>query len=1032
MKDNKKKPNQEKTNQNPSNRRQKSRSNQKRKILLNLAFLILFGVIQQSGSVQSPSTYLFSTRQFKGLTNHPSSNTMITGMAIASTGEAYSIKSSNYNNPTKFTFQDSSGSAYLLPLRNGLFLNHELFLGLFENSAQSKIDYFLMQPTTPGGTTLRALAGGVEVSGSLAGLSFSDQMDSMIVPHTSSFLVSICHSTVNFLTIKPKQKTLTVSTPDSYPTNPSDFTARSYSKHLIVWPTPTKYRLVSKVSGGTEYYLPSFYQQTSTETFSKVVWTTGQVQGPFTSTSNYLITHHGMRYNYDTVEYREHEKTLISLVDGKKACLEKFGDLGRSRFHCSADHPASYHFVGLTSMPGTRYAVYTALSKVYAQGDPWNSNTDFKKLIFYEISTLGFWDSDAQIKLLFERTVTSVPFGSSGLFLGTGEAIFVADWKSVGNIIYAPELMNLGCLISETAHMVEQSVKCADPATLRPNCKKVDPVRLSCLECKDNAGGVVYTRIKTPKLNDLDYYSCKASNLICDNSAGFYIKPDGTGCYTCSEALPGCSQCSDFSITCLKCSPGFGLTKTDSEAFSAAECYINGCSACSTDSLTCAICDEGRTPSTDFKKCVSAQEVQPSCLVGARASRHCKSCKSPWRLKGNGACQFCGGGKFYSEKDNCFTCSFSVGDSTQCNGCLNNQVDTCSNCWSDYAPNPLNHNICEPGCPDGEYWSTGSAGCLSCPSMCRRCVAETGLCLECIDGWIKDSSGDCRRECGEFEYYGGSGTDNCLRCSAVAEIDPNCFSCQDVTGVCSSCKGGLILDPATKFCRKKCSGTQYWTGKTVDSCLECSRAENSNPQCKSCGDITHECEECNSGYKILEGSSLDFCRKECSGSQYWRGEALNACGECLEKTAFCAECQDESGICSRCQSGYRLLENKSCRKECGEGEYWKAEAPNSCQSCSATTQYCSQCLDETGECQKCQQGYSLLKESQNSSCQSTVEDRKIIKLTNKYFSAFFCLFTLACFSGPTSSSISGLSNLYWDSLSPGTTCSLGKWPGGNS
>ena len=178
--------------------------------------------------------------------------------------------------------------------------------------------------------------------------------------------------------------------------------------------------------------------------------------------------------------------------------------------------------------------------------------------------------------------------------------------------------------------------------------------------------------------------------------------------------------------------------------------------------------------------------------------------------------------------------------------------------------------------------------------------------------------------------------ENCLTCNKgfylpLNEIDNKvCLPCNKIEN-CSSCFG----DKYHIVC-SSCDSLFYLEN---NKCIKKEKKESciigENEKCKSCKeeeDLIDQCQTCNEGYYLSKNTNKTECLK-CD---------LENCLECNEK--------NNNLRCLKCKNGYESLNNLCIEKECEKGKNEK------CLSCRKE-------IGRKNECQTCNDGYLISKES---------------------------------------------------------------------
>ena len=516
--------------------------------------------------------------------------------------------------------------------------------------------------------------------------------------------------------------------------------------------------------------------------------------------------------------------------------------------------------------------------------------------------------------------------------------------------------------------------------------------------------------------------SCSAPNYVKADSSGCYnCQTSFPNCKTCWNHVDGCRECNSnyalnhkdytcyactgihaqcrtctedkFSNTfsCLTCNTGW-ILKSYNECVSSCDATQNPqCASCGSDG-TCASCKLGyefisNTDKFCRKSCSPQQywtgKTTNTCAACTSVSNagecdkceditgKCTACKAHYHFFS--AVDFfcrksCTSAEYWTGKttNTCSSCT-SVSNAGKCATCTD-LTGVCTVCDTGYQFVSGGDKFCRKSCPSTAYWKGKSSNtCELCNAKsgngeCTACDDLTGTCTGCKTGYQHVSGSDkfCRRTCTISDYYWKGKTDNnCYKCSTVSG-NGLCSACDDLTGTCTGCKSGYQFVSGTdKFCRRTCSATEYWLGKSSNGCRSC-YAIAANGQCGSCDDLTEACTGCKSNYQFLSGTDK-FCRKTCTATEYWKSKTDNSCYSCHPSTNHhCSACDNGTGDCNTCDAGYRVVSatDKFCRKTCPSGEYWTGKTKNTCDTCSpASNHHCRTCNDETGACNQCDTGY---------------------------------------------------------------------------
>ena len=226
----------------------------------------------------------------------------------------------------------------------------------------------------------------------------------------------------------------------------------------------------------------------------------------------------------------------------------------------------------------------------------------------------------------------------------------------------------------------------------------------------------------------------------------------------------------------------------------------------------------------------------------------------------------------------------------------------------------LENSTCVKGCPDGCAVCNGST-CNKCESnkflysnICFDCDTSTMICnggaLTCKNGYYKYGPPDCYA-CPENATCISPGTLTCNKGyyqSSYNKCSPCSKNCTSCTssGSCTACAGGYILENGKCVCPKN----------TIDrgGCYAC-------PVFGICdGTSTFTCKDgyYSFGYPTCFACPVGAtCNKQTDSftcnEGYYRSD-IAACSRC---PTGCKTCIDVSGSCTACSDGYNL-ENGEC------------------------------------------------------------------------------------------------------------------------
>ena len=253
-------------------------------------------------------------------------------------------------------------------------------------------------------------------------------------------------------------------------------------------------------------------------------------------------------------------------------------------------------------------------------------------------------------------------------------------------------------------------------------------------------------------------------------------------------------------------------------------------------------------------------------------------------------------------------------------------------------------------CKDGFVLISGK--CEKCDHLlCKTCDANK-VCTACkFDGFILKSENN-KTKCVRCPP-GKIPIGN--ECKTCADDDSKCAACKEGTGECIECFEGYSLNDEKICVPSHCPQGEFLSGV---NCASCSTFKG-NEKCTECQYQGGHCTRCADGYSLYAEDK--FCKKNCKEGEYWLGKDVNICGLCSEKTQRCSKCEDITGNCLAC-NGSMLLSPTVCRDICRANEFWEGPGPDSCKKCSSLKkngEKCTFCENYTGECQDCADGYKL-------------------------------------------------------------------------
>jgi len=513
--------------------------------------------------------------------------------------------------------------------------------------------------------------------------------------------------------------------------------------------------------------------------------------------------------------------------------------------------------------------------------------------------------------------------------------------------------------------------------------------------------------------NEFGWASC----LNC--TAGTYSGIGFVECRKCPLEIDGvtvgvnddhtaCKHCDDFLANidgeCKKCPVGHQMfinRKTSKH---------NGCGDCPTGYIMddintetqfiCTACETGKI-SISTSECGKCEDGYQPNLAG-EASSYCISLDLQVK---------CSPGTYYSNDANtCLNCtigSISVGATTACTFCQNNEIErnnNCIKCGDGKSPN--NANTCV-GCAKGKFGQSGTCydcakgqyqtennqtSCKLCESGrttanvgtslydCQSCtnandIVVNGICITCPPGRYETDQG-CKNCPGG--YYKKSTDARCMECatgkisspgSRCIDCEPGTFSDEPGLAECKKCGGGITINGC-----ETCAAGKAGDGITCGICPPGKWSIADQEECSNCGigqyqDLAEQqtCKPCTPGrFSAAYGS--DVC-SQCENGKFQPNERSGVCIDCLNgqftdqigdiECKFCDsgkytenEGSVSSSACISCPAGTMELNGRCI--ECPERTYQSRSSQTECISCpdnqlspKAST-FESQCFSRNG------------------------------------------------------------------------------------
>eukprot|EP01017_Pseudomicrothorax_dubius_P027204 TRINITY_DN3103_c0_g1_i3.p1 TRINITY_DN3103_c0_g1~~TRINITY_DN3103_c0_g1_i3.p1 ORF type:complete len:509 (+),score=-25.05 TRINITY_DN3103_c0_g1_i3:119-1645(+) len=363
-----------------------------------------------------------------------------------------------------------------------------------------------------------------------------------------------------------------------------------------------------------------------------------------------------------------------------------------------------------------------------------------------------------------------------------------------------------------------------------------------------------------------------------------------------------CKTCNDYTDHgCTSCNPGWTLLN-------------NQCTRCGDGYLTDdEECDDGNIANGDG--CSSTCQIQSGygCQYSPSQCFACHSACTKCTGTSQNECLVCQSGYVLVRGRSCLaTCGNGVVEGVEeCDDGNNIPNDGCTNCTIDQG------YFC---------YSRGKSACYPKDPLCKVSDTRSSNCFECNDGaYLDTTTKKCREGCSLGSYRKDGG---CIKCPST------CLTCQDNSGICTSCSAGLLL--TENACLQSCPKGYFVTKDRQGNNLVVRPCPKGCDQCWS----ETSCLKCSDGYYI--NPSLDACAR-CHNTrcQSCVPEAPGTCQSCKFPLIF------EIGDCliPVCP-GRQYLDDTSGRcKGCSEG-CLVCTGPTQCNTCEAPfyVEYQGECL----------------------------------------------------------------------------------------
>ncbi|GAB1221391.1 hypothetical protein ENUP19_0080G0029 [Entamoeba nuttalli] len=384
----------------------------------------------------------------------------------------------------------------------------------------------------------------------------------------------------------------------------------------------------------------------------------------------------------------------------------------------------------------------------------------------------------------------------------------------------------------------------------------------------------------------LDSVQCVSSIPNCKKYIGnecveceshYYIN-EGI-CSPCSEE---CLECEGSANTCISCD----ITKRYKTNQTCKLRTVNGVNICErvdVNLTTCAMCGESYYLS-DTGECIEPMVSKCAKQIGT----NCKKCVRSFVKKDN-ECVKCDGSVI---NGNCY---YPVGLKS------NIKTEIENSCW-------VRNEIGCIRCKIGYYLDSTTATCRTCKEECTSCISLS-QCSSCKSGYYS-INGNCILSAGNCDRFIVGNTRSCLECkegyyrnsSLMCDVCPEGCRCVK-PDYCTSCFSGYFKTPDMLWCESTTSLT-HCTDITTEGCAKCEEGTYlSNGRCIKCGTGCKTCKE--SGDNSCTSCKEGFIRS--SESKTFLCTYYTNVSNCL---------QEENEFCALCSKKYKLSDNRlSCEEK---------------------------------------------------------------------------------------------------------------------
>ncbi|ELP89915.1 protein serine/threonine kinase, putative [Entamoeba invadens IP1] len=552
------------------------------------------------------------------------------------------------------------------------------------------------------------------------------------------------------------------------------------------------------------------------------------------------------------------------------------------------------------------------------------------------------------------------------------------------------------CIMCGNGYYPNESGTCVSCTT--NNCAQCDSASGICSVCETN-----YVFTNPPSKTCI---RCKAFDIHCNMCSSSFDQrciqcdvnyyPDTNGiCKSCDQTCGG--RCNTLNGICTSCLTQYVYTEPKSILCVNCSSFDSSCLSClNSPERICSICttgkyvlSNGRCGNCDLTcggKCDQHNGMCTGCennyVMYSTSSLTCQSCSafdancSACATDYSRKCIKCNAG-FYIVNGLCQKCDSTCNNrcdtnSGYCTGCIQNFIKSETNPKQCVECKTLDNNcdICESSgerkcntCTNYTYVDTTTFKCVPCPTECKNCNGQNGICTSCANNYVMKLNDPSKcEECHIFDINcavcASDASRKCVTCNNNYYPNTQTFKCQLCDETCNN-----QCNPMNGYCTSCSNNHVFYPNKDQLQCQSCSVFD---PHCKICAtDFSRKCVECMNGYYPNLSGQCVLCDSSCTDRCSTTTGICTSCvsGYVLYETSNikCQNCTDFDSNCLTCS----LTSQRKC-DVCKSNFFPKTIGDYRCQSCDISCG--GKCDGETGYCTGCLNNY-VFSSSNKSICE---------------------------------------------------------------